>query len=177
MDRCEAHELAALARAGDLEAIDRLTRCYGDKLAAIGRRVCRTEADAEDAVQTALLNASIKLTDWRGEGRLEAWLLRMVVNACHQMRRGRKNDPGLHETELDVLDETADPEVQAGRLELADALVSALNELSPRDRTLILLSEVEGWTGPELAARLDMTPSAVRTRLTRARKTLRVALS
>ena len=176
MDMCDRDELARLAREGDLQSLDRITRCYGQRLIAVGRRVCGNDADAEDAVQSALLNAGEHLGQYRGDARLEAWLRRMVVNACHHMRRGRKNDPTWHDREAVPEDPTQDPEVQAARSELARALAEALGALSPKDRSLVLLADVEGWTGPELASHLGMSAGAVRSRLSRARKRLRSSI-
>ncbi len=176
MTSCASDELARLARDGDLSALDRATRCYGDRLVAVGRRVCGDPVDAEDAVQSALLNAGEHLEQFRGDSKLEAWLRRLVVNACHHMRRGRKNDPAWHDRDAVPLDPAQDPELQAARGELARILAEALAELSPRDRSIVLLAEVEGWTGPELAAHLGMSAGSVRTRLSRARRRLRASL-
>lgn len=174
---CEPGKLVELVRAGDIEALDRITRCHGDRLLAVGRRYCRNESEAEDAVQDALLSAGRNLTSFRADGSLEGWLVRMVANACHHMRRGRKNNPSLHDAEAVLTSAEASPEAAAMTGELAAALGEALSELKPMDRTIVLLAEGEGWTGPEIGEKLGMTAGAVRVRLTRARATLREALS
>jgi len=173
---CDASELVDLVHAGDLEALDRITHCFGDRLLAVGRQRCRNEEDARDAVQDAMVSAGQHLTSFRGDGSLEGWLARMVINACYRMRRGRKNDPGLHETEVELQAEDASPEGLAARAELAEALGQAMMRLSPMDRTILILAEGEGWTGPEIARQLELTPGAVRTRLTRIRARMRTAL-
>ncbi len=174
---CDPHELAALARAGDLEVLDRMTRCYGDRLLAMGLRACRTRDEAQDAVQAALLSAGENLQSWRGEGRLDSWLVRMVANACHRMRRGRKNDPALHTADAEPMATALTPEQDAARAELHTALQTAIDALPARDRTLLLLVDVDGWSGPEVAERLEMTPGQVRTRLSRTRAKLREQLA
>jgi RNA polymerase sigma-70 factor (ECF subfamily) len=169
---CSADELARLAREGDLCVLDHLTRCYGERLFAIGRRHCRSLEDAEDAVQEALLSAGKKLESWRGDAPLEAWVGRMVANACHKLTRGRKNDPTLHTTEAEV-EGGPSPELEARRAELATTLGEALLGLDPRDRVIVLLAETEDWTGPQIAEKMGMTPAAVRQRLSRARTKMR----
>ena len=164
-------------KAGDLEALDRMTRCFGQRLLAVGRSRCRNEDDAQDAVQDTLLQAGKHLTDFRGDGSLEGWLVRMVANACHRMRRGRKNDPGLHDTEAVLVDPTGSPEQAAAVGQLTEALGQALGELTPDERTLLLLADGEGWTGPEIAARLGIKPGAARVRLHRARAKVREQLA
>ncbi|PIE17777.1 MAG: hypothetical protein CSA65_07705 [Proteobacteria bacterium] len=175
-ERCDTSKLIEMMRANDLEALDRMTRCFGRRLLDVGRRYCRTEAEAEDAIQDALLSAGQHLQDFRGEGSVEGWLVRMVANACHHLRRGRKNDPTLHDVSYVLTAEKANPEDLAQAGELSQALGKALIALPPQDRTIVLLAEAEGWTGPEIAERVGLSPGAVRVRLSRARAKLRERL-
>lgn len=172
---CEPEKLASLVRAGDLAALDHLTRCQGARLLAVGRRHCRTEEEAEDAVQDALVSASLHLQDYRGEGAVDGWVVRMVARACGRMRRGRKNDAGLHADDVELSGDD-DPELDAQRAEVARALNEALSDLDPVDRSVLWLAEGAGWTGPEIAAQIGATPTAVRARLSRARKKMRERL-
>lgn len=175
---CAPEELARLMRAGDMEALDRVSRCYGDRLLALGRKYCGDADRARDALQDAMLAAGEHLGDYRGDGSVEGWLASMVVNFCRRSRRGRKHDPSLH---VDVDDapvpaHTPSPEERTAQGELLALLGDALQRLDPRDRALLLLADGEGWTAPELAESLGMSPGSVRTRLSRARRALRAAL-
>ena len=170
---CDPDEMVALMKRGDVEALDRMTRCFGDRLVAVGRSSCRTEDQAEDAVQDALLSAGRNLRSFRGEGSIEGWLVRMVTNACRRFHRGRKNDPSLHVRDVEITEAREEPESQALRLEMADHLGEALLTLNARDRALVLLSDAQGWKAPEIAKKMGMSDGAVRTRLSRARKRLR----
>lgn len=172
--RCDPDELARLVRAGDVAALEQMTRCFGDRLQAVGCRCCGDADRARDAVQDALVAAGEHLGAYRGDGSLEAWLSKMTCNACRRMGRGRKAAP--HEP-LDALTATTpSPEAEAERLELQGRLERALDALSVMDRAILLLADGEGWTGPEIAARLHLGAAAVRTRLTRARRRLRAKL-
>jgi RNA polymerase sigma factor (sigma-70 family) len=173
---CDANELVGMVREGEIEALDRITRCFGDRLMGVARQRCRNEEDAHDAVQDTLLSAGRNLSSFRGDGSLEGWLVRMVANACYRMRRGRKNDPSLHTTEAQLESGVDSPELAAHRGQVADSLERALLELSSKDRAILILAEGEGWTGPEIANEMEMTPGAVRTRLTRIRQRLRDVL-
>lgn len=172
---CDPSRLAALVRAGDIAALDRITRCHGERLLAVGVRWCRTHEDAEEAVQDALLSAGGALTRWRGDGPVEGWLVRMVINACHRRRRGRKNDVAAHTSDVDVAG-ADDPEALVQRGEAAQQIGRALGALSPEDRALLLMVEGEGWTPAEVAQRTGLQAGAVRTRLSRARARLRAAI-
>jgi len=173
---CDPKELARLVRSQDDAALDRLTRCYGQRLVAVGQSRCGSRLDPEDAVQDALLSATRHLHTYRAEGSLEGWLVRMVINACHRMRRGLKNDSSLHDVGEDLISHEEGPDELAGREQVALALGQTLGKLSPVDRAILLMAEVEDWRGPEIAAELGMSPGAVRTRLSRARARVRQEL-
>ncbi len=175
---CDPKQIVPLMRDGDLAALDQLTRCYGERLLAYGRRRCATEEHARDAVQDALLAAGEHLEDFRDEGSVEGWLVRMVGRACSRMRRGRKNDPALH-ADLSVVPVSApgpSPEDEVFQAELAARLGEALLALPPMDRAVLLLSDAEGYKGPEVAVALGLSHDAVRSRLARVRRRLRDAL-
>ncbi len=173
---CDPDELVRLLRAGDLEALAAVTTCFGERMRAEARRTCRSEAEAEDAVQDAALAAWRYGPGFRGEGRVERWLVRLVATACNRLRRGLKNDQALHLTDVELMADEDGPELLAARAELAERLAEALSALSPRDQAILMLADGEGWRSAEIAAELSMTPGAVRTRLSRAHRRLKRAL-
>lgn len=172
---CNPKSLADLVRKGDVNALDRITRCHGQRMMSVGIAWCRTHEDAQDAVQDALVAAGSNLTAWRGDGPLEGWLVRMVMNACRRMRRGRKNDPGLHLTEVDMASGGGSPEEVASNGEIAVAIGRTLDALSPEDRALVLMVDAEGWAPSEVAAQTGIGAATVRTRLFRARARMKRA--
>lgn len=171
-DVCDPERLLSLVRSGASEALDALTRCYGQKLLAAGRKHCRTDEEARDAVQDTWVIASTALSDFRGEGRLDGWLVRIVASACARLRRGQKNDPARH-TDGTELFSGATPEGLAAEQELVSRIEQALLSRDPLDRAVLLLSEVEGYSGLEIAERVGLSSGAVRTRLSRIRAELR----
>ncbi len=172
---CDPEAIVALMHAGDMAALDRITRCFGDRLVEFGRRRCAEKG--EDAAQDALLAAGLHMKDYRGTGSVEGWLLTMVANACARMQRDRKNSTSLH-VSLDTFEARSDdnPEALAARSQYVGMLAEALQVLSPADRAMIMLSDGEGWKGPEIAEHLQLSPAAVRTRLSRARRKLKAEL-
>ncbi len=175
---CDADKLIELMHAGDMQALERITRCYGDRLIAVGIRQCKDRELARDAVQDALVSVGEHMQEFRGDGSLEGWLARIVANACHRLRRGRKNDPGLHASidDLGLAELRDSPEMETERGEMMATLGVALLSLSTVDRTILLLSDGEGWRGPEIAEAVGLTHNAVRSRLSRARRKLQNAL-
>lgn len=174
---CKPAEMIAAVKRGDLTVLEDMTACYGRRLLSEGRRRCRTPEEAEDAVQDALLSAGENLLSFRGEGSLEGWLVRMVANACHRLQRGRKNDHTLHIVEEDLAQDLLNPERDAEVGELYNVLGEVLGELSPTDRLVFILAEGQDYKGPEIAMELGLTPQAVRSRLTRARRRVRERMS
>jgi RNA polymerase sigma-70 factor (ECF subfamily) len=174
---CDAELLKELVRRRDPSALDRLARCYGDRLLRAGRRHCRTGEEAKDAVQDTYLTAATHLDEFRGEGSLEGWLVRIVASACRRLSRGQKNDPERHDGELEAVESEDSPETDTAQKGVAAWLNHSLLQLPDDDRLLLLLAEVDGLTGPEIAAEVGLTPGAVRTRLTRARDRLRKVLT
>lgn len=163
-----ADELLELMQRGDVRALDVLAREYGKRLLAVARRQCHLAADAEDAVQQALLAASSAMSSFRGEATPLAWLSTLVARSCSRLNARVSR----HEEEVDVPCTCADT---AESRQLSDRLGDALMKLSRTDRLAFLLS-VEGFTSVEIAERFALTSDAVRGRLKRARKILREEL-
>jgi len=169
---CSSESLLQLMRAGDIAALDRLTTCYGPRLAAVARRCCRRPDDAEDAVQQALLEAGRVRDRWPGVRDPLAWLATLVSRSCGRLNRGMANDPARHEAGVELPCTCASPEAQAADRELGEQLSRSLARLKRTDRCVLLLA-AEGWTGPEIAAELQISADAVRSRLKRARRLVR----
>lgn len=178
-DLCDAATIAELVRSGHESALDRIGRCYLDRMLGVGRCACRDADSARDAVQDALVAAAEHLDQFRGDGSVEAWLSRMVVNACRCNQRGRKNDPSWNR-ELDDADHRAHiegPADEAARRQLAFALARAVDALSPADRQLFIATQVDGLSAPDAALLIGISPAAVRARTMRIRRRLRAHLA
>jgi RNA polymerase sigma factor (sigma-70 family) len=176
---CSPERLMRLVREGSANALDQITRCYSDRLLQAGRRHCRTTEEAEDAVQDALISAGERLGALRDDERLEGWLVRVVASACRRLSRGQKNDARRHEPadgDGPHLLGGEDPERDVARHELGRVLERTLLTLSPTDRSIVLLSELEELSAAEIGTELGMTAGAVRTRLSRLRVTLTATL-
>lgn len=160
--------------------MDRVAQCYMGYLLAVGRCACRDEAGATDAVQDALVQATERLSQYRGDGSVKAWLSKMVVNACRCQARGRKNNPEWNQPFDETNSQGNSQETvtqQVGRKEFQAQISSALESLSADDRELFLLIQLHDATGPELASLYEKSPEAIRARLTRIRRKLRSQLS
>src|SRR5712691_958861 len=191
----EAVERAAAA-AGDEEAFRRLTEHYRRELHVHCYRMLGSFHDAEDAWQETLLRAWRHLASFEGRSSLRAWLYRIATNVCLTAAARPRVEPapppappaaartaGIeHVTHLSpypdqLLDEL---EATAGnpvahydlRESVHLAFLAAVQMLPPRQRAVLLLRDVLGWSSGEVAALLDSTTASVNSALQRARATV-----
>ncbi|MFJ1469546.1 RNA polymerase sigma factor [Massilia orientalis] len=175
-------------RAGDRDAFSDLMRRFNRRLYRVARSVLRDDAEAEDALQDAYLQAYRALPAFRGDSALGTWLTRIVVNAAlmRQRKTGRLADVielgadfGSADAILprDRLDEPAQPELAALRAQTRRLIETGIDKLPAAFRTVFVLRAVEELTVEETAATLDIPAATVRTRYFRARAMLREALA
>ena len=161
-------------------------RRHNGRLFRVARAILKDDAEAEDALQDAYLEAYRHMSDFRGDAQLSTWLTRIVVNqSLMRLRRqkrervivpfaGRDNTQGPEE--IDVPDDKAEsPSSAAMRGELRRLLEERIDQLPVAFRTVFVMREVEDMTVEETAECLGIAPATVRTRVFRARALLREA--
>jgi RNA polymerase sigma-70 factor (ECF subfamily) len=193
--------LVAAALVGDEQAFRRLVDACRRQLLVHCYRMLGSLDDADDAVQETVLKAWRALAGFEGRSSVRAWLFRIATRVCldaldHRSRRilptefappadphapPAPDEPDLPwlqpypDTLLDVPDSDplADPAAALVRQEHIElAFVAAVQYLPPRQRAVLLLREVLGFTAAETAAMLDATTTSVHSALQRARVTL-----
>ena len=186
-DACDDGELTRRAAQGDPGVFGDLIRCYEEKILSAARLRCGDPEDAQDVMQDTYVAAMRYLPNFRGEATVRSWLFRLAMSACTKRRRGRKNDPRLHvplavpraNEEIPPLElpagETEDPERQAAIAQSLREVARVLKEMKDLDRAVLLLVDGEGHRPSEAAELLQLSPSAVKSRLHRARKAFRAA--
>lgn len=179
--------IIAMAMAGDGMAFEVIMRRNNQRLFRIARAILRDDAQAEDAVQQAYLNAWIALGNFRGDSSLTSWLARITINESYARIRRHKADVIPLETAM----LSPDPHIQAAFAEQPEnlpdahalraqlrALVEArIDALPEAFRTVFVLREVEDLPVDDVAAMLDLPAATVRSRHFRARGLLREALA
>ncbi|HEX7088062.1 MAG TPA: RNA polymerase sigma factor [Vicinamibacterales bacterium] len=180
-------ELAHRVAQADHEAFERLMRQNNGKLFRIARSILRDDADAEDALQDAYLDAYRHITSYRGGSRLSTWLTRIVINhALMRLRKDRRDrqlvpfpEQGQTDTAVpEPRDEHAEsPDGAAFRAELRRLIERRIDELPEGFRTVLVMRDLEEMSSQEIAECLDIPPATVRTRLFRARAMLRASLA
>ena len=172
----------------DEAAFEAIMRRHNGRLYRVARAILKDDAEAEDALQDAYLDAYRHIDDFRGDAQLSTWLTRIVVNqSLMRLRRQRRErvvipfDRGEHGNEREeenVADEKAEsPSRAAMRAETRRLLENRIDQLPVAFRTVFVMREVEDMTVEETAACLGIPAATVRTRLFRARALLREALA
>jgi RNA polymerase sigma-70 factor (ECF subfamily) len=165
--------LVERAMHGDKEAFDLLVERTGDSLYAVARRILRDTTLAEDATQRALVAAWRNLPHLRDPDRFEAWVHRLLVNACHaEGRRERRQRAKLR---LLPREERVDPD-PASHIANRDQLEHAFDSLSLEHRTVLVLVHYVGLTTAQAAAAMGTPHGTARSRLHYALEHMRAAI-
>ena len=166
-------DLVERAMSGDHDAFTELARVAVGRLLVIARLILHDEAAAEDATQETLVAAWRHIKGLRDPDRFDAWLHRLLVNACHrEARRGRSRSS--HEIHLPEFD-SAEPD-ETARLLDRDQLDRGFRRLDVDHRTVIVCYYYLGLRPEETAEMLGWPAGTVRSRLQRAIGQLRAAL-
>ena len=174
-------------RRGDSLAAERLVARYSKRAYRLAMGITRNGADAEEVVQDALWSVIRRIDTFRGDARFGSWLYRIVANAALaklRQRAARRPEIPLDEVPPAAREGNAGPGDWAGplddpaiRCELRTALSTAIDELSPEYRAVVVLRDVEGLPIAEVARSVGVPLSNAKTRLHRARSFLRRRLS
>ena len=183
----EAPFIAPL-RAGNEVAFVQLVRTQSNRLLTVARHILRNEEDAREAVQDAFLSAFRARDQFEGSSQISTWLYRIVVNASlmklRVVRRRRENlfDPRTGSVlEQHLVTQPLRPENECienllQRRELHRTIYACINRLPEVHRTVLLLRDIEELNTQETAHVLKVSTNAVKIRLYRARRALRVLL-
>jgi RNA polymerase sigma-70 factor (ECF subfamily) len=165
-------ELVERAQRGDHEAFDDLVTAAYHRLYAVARRILRDGYAAEDAVQDALVRAWRDLRGLRDRDRFDAWLHRLLVNACadHARRTRRRL-----EVTIDTIDRP-DPHDDVDRVGDRDEIERAFLQLSVEHRAVLVLTHYVGLPAPEVATMLGIPVGTVYSRIHHGTRTMRTSL-
>ncbi len=158
------------AKAGDLDALERIYRAYEGLVYTLARRICRSAEDAEDVMQETFFEVCRSIGSFRGSapGSLTAWIKRVAASKALMRLRSKKYREG------EELGEAGDRAARHDRdVALAVDLEEALMRLPDRSRAVVWLHDVEGYTHEDIAEMMGMTVSFSKSQLARAHARLK----
>jgi len=177
----EERSLLACARAGDTAAFANLVMPHRDGILRLTQRILRNQEDAEDAVQTAFLDALRHLDDFQGRSRFSSWLTRIALNAAFMKLRlsRRRTETSLDEmverdtaSRFHVVETRPNPEQECSVKEARILLAKALDRLGPIYAEVLHMFHIQELTAKEAARILGVPVGTVKARLHRARSRL-----
>jgi RNA polymerase sigma-70 factor, ECF subfamily len=156
------------ARRGDLDAFESLIRQYERLVLATALRLTGNLHDAQDASQDVFLKLYRNLPKVEASENLSAWLYRVTVNVCHDLRRKRPARSPLDDA-AEIASLAPDPHRLTADAERRHAIALSLRLLSEKERAALVLRDLEGLPTAEVARILGSTDATVRSQIAKGR--------
>lgn len=172
-------ELVRRAQQGDKEAFEVLVRKHQGRVFAVAGGILHSREDVEDIAQQVFLKAYFSIKRFDQRAAFSTWLYKITVNECWDLLRKRKVRPLMYESDLNEEQAHAYQSMEEGgeyavdvseRLEARQQLEQWLEWLEEKDRTMLVLKEVQGFTVEEIAGIMGLNGNTVKVRLFRARQ-------
>src|SRR6266700_1065591 len=172
-------ELVRRAQREDKEAFEELIRRHQHRVFAVAGGIVRRREDVEDIAQQVFVKAYFSLKRFDQRAAFSTWLYKITVNECWDMLRKKKVRPLVYESDLseEQSRQYTAPEREASkapdaseRMALREQLENMLSQLDKRDRAMLVLKEVEGFSVEEIAESMGLNANTVKVRLFRARR-------
>ena len=175
-------ELVQAAQSGDQSAFAQLVTANQAMVYSLTYRMTGNPEDAADLTQEAFLNAWRSLGTFGGQSAFSTWIYRLASNACIDFLRREKRRSSLSMTledddeedrQADLPDDRWSPQRALERKEAQEAVRQGLAALSSEHREVLILRELEGLSYAEIAHALGLEEGTVKSRIARARLSLR----
>ena len=175
----DERQLVRRAQKGDKESFEVLLERHQHRVFAVARGILKRQEDVEDIAQQVFVKAYFSLKRFDQRAAFSTWLYKITVNECWDLLRKRKARPLVYESDFSeeqskqfsATEQKADggPDTSE-RLAIRQRLDNMLAQLDDRDRAMLILKEVEGFSVEEIADSLGLNANTVKVRLFRARR-------
>lgn len=173
--------LVRRAQAGDETAFQEIVQKYQSKVFSIIHGIVRQRNDVEDIAQQVFYKVFFSIRNFDFRSSLITWIYKITVNECFDYLRKKKVRKLVYESDLSEDEvrrvENTEPATERApgadvSLASRDYVTKLMAKVSPEERTLLLLKEVEGYSVEELAGMMNMNENTIKVKLFRARQKL-----
>lgn len=175
--------LLSRCKTGDIDAFEQLIENHQKKVFNLALRMIGNHEDASDLAQEVFIKVYKSIRDFKEKASFSTWLYRITTNVCLDEIRKRKNrdlvsldeDIKFDDNEIrrQVGSDEPGPEVLVERAEIRNVIRNAINRMPVEYKTVIVLRDIQGLSYEEIAAILSCPKGTVKSRINRARQTLR----
>jgi RNA polymerase sigma-70 factor, ECF subfamily len=179
-------ELVSMAKLGDSDAFVELGKLHSNRILRSVYQITRNWHDAEDALQDAMLRAFSHVKDFQEKSSFATWLTRIAINSALMILRKKRrwceipfdgiDDSGENHQRWELRSPAENPESRLARKEREELLRDAIHGLPQLLRDVVELRRARGYSTKEIAEALGISVPAVKSRLSRARLSLRTVL-
>jgi RNA polymerase sigma-70 factor (ECF subfamily) len=175
----DERKLVRQAQKGDKEAFETLVQRHQHRVFAVARGILKRQEDVEDIAQQVFVKAYFSLKRFDQRAAFSTWLYKITVNECWDLLRKRKARPLIYESDFNEEQsrqytaterQTAKVPDTSDRMAIRERLENLLSQLDTRDRAMLILKEVEGFSVEEIAESMGLNANTVKVRLFRARR-------
>src|SRR6266478_4959997 len=167
------------AQKGDKAAFETLVQRHQHRVFAVAKGILKRQEDVEDVAQQVFVKAYFSLKRFDQRAAFSTWLYKITVNECWDLLRKRKARPLIYESDFNEEQSrqysaterqtTKGPDT-SDRMAMRERLEGMLGQLDKRDRAMLILKEVQGFSVEEIADSMGLNANTVKVRLFRARK-------
>jgi RNA polymerase sigma-70 factor, ECF subfamily len=176
-ERCDDKELVRMAQAGIEMAFEELVRRHQPRVFALIRGKLGQQEDVEDVAQEVFLRVYLSIKKFDRRATFSTWIYRITVNQCWDYLRKKKVRPLVYRSDLCEAQPSkcgegnaTNPSSLNERMEHRELLRGIFQQLAERDRQLLVLKEMEGFSVRELAALFNLNANTIKVRLFRVRQ-------
>lgn len=172
-------QLVRIAQKGDKEAFETLVQRHQYRVFAVARGILKRQEDVEDVAQQVFTKAYFSLKKFDQRAAFSTWLYKITVNECWDLLRKRKARPLVYESDFSEEQtrlyaanehESIKGPDTSDRMAMRESLEAMLGQLEKRDRAMLVMKEVEGFSVEEIAESMGLNSNTVKVRLFRARR-------
>ena len=184
VEMIDEKELVRRAKDGDLKAYEEIISLYEKKVFSTIYYMVKNDNEIEDIAQEVFIKIYKNLGNFKEESTLYTWIYRITINVCIDEIKKRKKVVYLDETidtedgemELQLPDESKSPSEIVEENDLKERLERCIRKLPENQRIMIVLRDIKGFTYMEIAEMLKMNLGTVKSKINRARASLKELL-